>query len=178
MVNLLSLSPWMKPKLAALLGDSKDGRKQFHKFPPRNLQVILANDVDRFLIASDSENHVVVMLNTECIAQLVSQDCSISHLRQSLIRLEKYHFSTAIVNAGSRDEEKFASQGITFPVVIQCSQIKYIGGYGVDIINAPTDLNGDPDVANHLIGLNYSSLAERLGTRQFPTKGFLPDEGL
>ena len=169
---------WMQPKLSTLLGDSIDDRKSFNKLRPNYVQVLSANDVDRFLIASDGCNTMTVMLTSECIAQLASTDnYRVSDLRQCVVRLEKYHFSTCIKNCATRDEEKFADQKITFPVVIQCSQIKYIGAFGIDILGSPTDLNSDPEVAKSLNSLNYSALEERLGGRQFPRKGFLPNEG-
>ena len=94
-----------------------------------------------------------------------------------MVRLEKYHFSTCIKNAATRDEEKFDDQNITWPVVIQCSQVQYMRPSGIDILGLPTDLHSDREVAKHLNSLNYSALEERLGSRQFPRKGFLPNEG-
>lgn len=177
MINKLVVE-WMQPKLSTLLGDSIDDSKSFSKLRPNYVQVLSANDTDRFLIVSDGCNSMTVMLTTACIAKLATdENYSVSDLRQSVVRLEKYHFSTCIKNAATRDEEKFAGQKITFPVVIQCSHIKYIGCFGIDILGSPTDLNSDPEVAKHLNSLNYSALEDRLGGRQFPKKGFLPNEG-
>ena len=178
MVNKLLPSPWMKSKLTTLLGDSSDGRKQLNSFPNRMVQVLVANEADRFLIISEIDSRMTVMLTEECVAQLASDDHSVSDLRHSMIRLVKYHFSTTIQCTGFRDEEKFSNQKITFPIVIQCSEVKYVGAFGVDIIEAPRDLNSDPDIAMQLKSLTYPALVERLACRQFPKKGFLPNSGL
>ena len=64
MINKLVVE-WMQPKLSTLLGDSIDDSKSFSKLRPNYVQVLSANDTDRFLIASDGCNTMTVMLTTK-----------------------------------------------------------------------------------------------------------------
>ena len=64
MVNVVVVE-WMQPKLSTLLADSIHDRKNLSQFPPKYVQVLSANNDDRFLIASDGCNTMTVMLTTK-----------------------------------------------------------------------------------------------------------------
>ena len=140
------------------------------------VQVLGCNPEVGTLTINDGDHFINVMLTLECIADITKDDV-ISNLKHTWIKIEIYHFSTVIQCVGSRDETRFASQAITFPLTIQCAKLQPLGAHDVEDFGQPIDLNKDPDVSNRLKGLTYIELTQMLGNRQFPDHKILPNSG-
>lgn len=167
--------PWMKKRVLTLL--QPDSKKITPSDGPRVVQVIACNTEVGTLTISDKDNFIIVMLTSDCIAN-INKENSIANLRHTSITIERYHFSTVIQCVGSRDETKFASQGISFPLTIQCDKLKQLGGYDIEVAGRPIDINKDPEVSGIRDGLTYILMTQRLGARQFPDHKNLPNSGL
>lgn len=166
--------PWMKKRVLALL--SADSRKIAPSEGPRVVQVIACNTEVGTLTISDRDNFIIVMMTSDCIAD-ISKENSILNLRHTSIKIERYHFSTVIQCVGSRDETKFVSQGISFPLTIQCDKLSALGGNDIEVAGRPVDINKDPDISTVRDGLTYIEMTERLSTKQFPEQRVLPNAG-
>jgi hypothetical protein len=124
---------------------------------------------------NDKENYISVMLTEECIENLKEENVELSSLKHCIVKLEKYHISTAIQAAGDRDVSKFSHVGVSLPLTIQCSKLTFLGASDCDVIGDPVDLNKDARVRAVLSQIQFWTLAERLASGQFPNETFLPD---
>jgi hypothetical protein len=138
----------------------------------RTVQVIRSIEQMRMLIINDKENSVVVMLTQNCMNDMTENEIAFSDLKNCLIKLEVYHFSTLMQNIGLRD---FSTQAVSMPIVIQCDKLTFLGGHDMQTIGEPRDLNKDPQSVLCFKQLNYNLMSERLGSRQFPEQNALPN---
>eukprot|EP00596_Hydrurales_sp_CCMP1899_P000525 CAMPEP_0119034998 /NCGR_PEP_ID=MMETSP1177-20130426/1985_1 /TAXON_ID=2985 /ORGANISM="Ochromonas sp, Strain CCMP1899" /LENGTH=529 /DNA_ID=CAMNT_0006992851 /DNA_START=239 /DNA_END=1824 /DNA_ORIENTATION=+ len=143
-----------------------------HVNSARTVQVIRSIEKMGMLIINDKENSVIVMLTQNCMNDMAENEIAFSDLKNCLIKLEVYHFSTLMQNRGLRD---FSTQAVSMPIVIQCDKLTFLGGHDMQIIGEPCDLNKDPQSVLCFKQLNYNLLTERLGSRQFPEKNALPN---
>jgi hypothetical protein len=164
----------MKKRILALL--SGDVRKITPSEGPKVVQVIACNTEVGTLTINDKDNFIIVMLTSDCIAD-INKENSISNLRHTSIKIDRYHFSTVIQCVGSRDETKFASQGISFPLTIQCDKLSVLGGADIEVAGQPVDINKDPDITEIRAGLTYIEMTKRLSEKQFPDRKVLPNSG-
>lgn len=171
--------PWIKKKVLSILGEPYASRHRIINLHAKTVQVIDANESVGTICISDKSNFITVMLTPNCVAELMKQFSSLSDIRYSFVKLVDYHFSTPFQCVGSRDETKFFSQNISFPLVIQCGQLDPVGGYDCAMLGDPRDINKDENVTKLLNGgMQHVDLAAKLGVRQFPRWGSLPNAGV
>ena len=166
--------PWLK---LVLLDHLAEGRRNYVRPKSKTVQVIQSNEEFKFLTINDKKNYFTVFLTSDCIDNMVANEITFAGLKHTLIKLNTYHFSTIVANIGSRDERKFHSLGISYPLALQCDNLMYLGGDDSDTIGEPRDLNKDNDVACVYTKLGYVIMAQRLGMKQFPSRQILPNYG-
>ena len=153
------------------------GEPSFNRHQAKLVQVIDANASVGTIWVSDKSNFISVMLTPDCVTEIMKQYSNLSDLKHSFVKLVTYHFSTPIQSIKFQDETKFRGQNITFPLVIQCGQLDPVGGYGCAVLGNPSDINKDDDFSKLLRGMQHIDLATKLGVRQFPQWGSLPNIG-
>lgn len=169
--------PWLKLGLLDYLAEGTLGRRNNARQKSKTVQVIQSNEEFKFLTINDKNNYFTVFLTSNCIDDMTEKEITFARLKHTLIKLNTYHFSTIVANIGSRDEKKFRSLGISYPLALQCDNLMYLGGDDSDTIGEPRDLNKDDDVAIVYTNLGYVIMAQRLAVKQFPTRGALPNYG-
>lgn len=169
--------PWLKPILQELLADGTLGRRRTTNHKHRSVQAIKSNEDFRYLIINDTDHYATLFLTPNCIEDMAQKEVTIMDLKNTVIKLEKYHFTTIIASVGSRDESKYQSLGISFPVAIQCDKLSLLGGDDVEVMGAPHDLNRDDDIKNIISKMEHCFMSRRLGMKQFPQMGLLPNAG-
>ena len=170
-------APWIKKKVTSILGEPFANRHRVVTHQAKIVQVIDANASVGTIWVSDKNNSVAVMLTPDCVTELMKQHCNLSDIKYSFVKLVSYHFSTPIQGVNFDDEKKFLSQNITFPLVIQCSQLDPVGGYDCAVLGNPCDINKDEDFTKLLRGMRSIDVAAKLGVRQFPQWGSIPNRG-
>ena len=143
----------------------------------RVVQVTRANDSVRFFDISDKEVTITVMLTGTCYNNFLNmhQGATLASLKNSLVKLEDWHVSTVMQSAGNRDVSKFSNLHISFPLSLQCAAFTWLGAHDCNLIGEPRDINRDVLVREILSKHTYSSLTNRLCSRQFPAEVALPD---
>lgn len=128
---------------------------------------------------SDTKNSIFVLLTNDCISYLEKSGENVHRLKNSIIKLEKYHFSTLFVAGGNRNLNKIISS-CSRPFVIQCSQLSLLGAHDSSTIGDPVDINADEEVKRLLAqqSLNHIVLGQRLKMMQFSHCTSLPDSGM
>lgn len=98
----------------------------------------------------------------------------VSSLKDGLIRIEKFHFSTVFHAAADRDLPALVNgmHGIDYPFAIQCSKISYLGGNDITTIGNPVSVNAEV-VA--VLSIGFETVFRRLTIGQFPHASSLPD---
>jgi hypothetical protein len=177
-------SPWIYSnihKILSSLGNEKC------KNPSKIVQVINTCDELNSIVINDKENLIHIYLTSDCIHDLSKSENFINNtgefklslLKDSLIKLEKYHYSTYIQCCGNRDLTKIKST----PLAILCHKIGFINSVDCSTIGEPMDINFDPRftiilITNHYeinFRQNYKELVNLLAKKQFPKEKFLPD---
>jgi hypothetical protein len=172
-------APWLRPTLLDLITESKgrSKKKKHTTHGPRVVQVIRVIEPLDIIVVNDKENYVTVMLTKDCLDDMASEHLSLKDLNRSIIKMEQYHYSTVTHSCGLRDEKMFPQHMITYPIVLQCSKLASLGANDCEVIGEPRDLNKDPEIMAALGKMQFITMAKRLGTRQFPGQGVLPDAG-
>lgn len=132
---------------------------------PKVVQVLKVHEEMGILIINDKKNSAAVMLSPKCIYSFreMYNGKPLSTLLNSMIKLEKWHFSTAIqCQRSNRDLKTMSRSGILLPVAISCSRITSLGAFDCSIIGDPVDIN---KVSIFLIPLQiYDSHSNRTPT--------------
>jgi Shelterin complex subunit, TPP1/ACD len=171
-------APWIKKKVLSILGESSANRHRVITLSAKIVQVIDANASVGTICVSDRSNSITVMLTPDCVTELMKQYSNLSDIRYNFVKLVSYHFSTPLKCVGSRDITKFKSQNISFPLVMQCGELVPLGGFDCTVLGNPCDINKDEDFTKLLSGgMQHIDLAAKLGVRQFPSRGSLPNAG-
>ena len=172
-------SAWMQKRLLDLLSKKINGLKISSQYipPPKVVQVLNCNEENRSLLISDKECHITLFLTSNCLDTLKEDDITFSSLRHCIIKLERYHFSTVTQSIGHRDEKKFASQGVTFPIALQSDKITFLGADDSDVLGEPHDLNSMKKVQDILSTMTYIEMTNKLRIKQFPNSDALPNSG-
>ena len=169
--------PWLRNTALELL--SING-KSFPNHRPRAVQVIRTNEQLEFIVINDKENYVTVFLTAECLKDLREQQgiVRLTDLKNSVIKLEKFHFSSTLQSGGNRDVSKFDDHHVSHPFALQCSKLVVMGGDDCDVMGNPVDLNKDKNIRKELNTMNLSTMTQRLATKQFPQQKTLPNSGM
>jgi hypothetical protein len=121
---------WLRSTMIHLISKTPDSSKSDGNFDQitcvRTVQVIRSNEQEGMLVINDKENSVLVMLTQNCMNDMAENEISFSDLKNCLIKLEVYHFSTFKQSRGLRD---FKSQTVTLPIVLQCDKLTFLGGH-------------------------------------------------
>lgn len=148
-------SPWIYSNIHKIL--TSHGNEKY-KNEAKIVQVIKTCDELNYLVINDKDNFVNMYLTSECIHDLstseyfinITGEFKLSLLKDSLIKLEKYHYSTYINCCGNRDLTKIKST----PIAILCHKIGFINALDCSPIGEPVDLNKDPRFLKILITNN------------------------
>ena len=178
-------APWLRTTTLELLSDkvvvvanNKNNRnKSFANHRTRVVQVISTNADLELIGINDKFNHVTVMLTRECLEDLAEKGIQLSELKNTLVKLETYHFSTTIQCGGHRDERKFVQNHVSLPLALQCSKLSLLGADDCEILGEPVDINRDALVRECFSKLQFITMTQRLAAKQFPEQGVLPNSG-
>ena len=168
--------PWLRTTAVELL--SANG-KSFPNHRPRAVQVIRTNEQLEFIVINDKEHFVTVFLTAECLRDLREQQgiVRLTDLKNSVIKLENFHFSSTVQSGGNRDVSKFDDHHVSCPFALQCSKLVVMGGDDCDVMGNPVDLNKDKSIRTILNTMNLSTMTQRLAIKQFPQQRTLPNAG-
>jgi hypothetical protein len=175
-------TPWIKKQLAVLLdetnnisggssGSSGGGFGGGNKI----CQVICTYQRYRCVIISDGKHQIPLFLTPTATEKLEQEDnMAVSALKDGLIRIEKFHFSTVFHAAADRDLPTLINglHGIDYPFVIQCSKLSYLGGNDITAIGNPASINAE---AAGVLSAGFENVFNRLIRKQFPQEMSLPD---
>ena len=132
------------------------------------VQVIQGIDALNVLIVHDLENKVGVVLTDEC-ADLFKRRNTLSSLKNKMIKLQKWHFSSLFHCAANRDLALLQKSGISRPIVIFASKAILAGGHGLNKIrsdndntNCNIDLNESITIKRRLESLGHIGLLNKL----------------
>ena len=169
--------PWLRTTALELL--SING-KSFPNHRPRAVQVIRTNEQLEFIVINDKENCLTVFLTAECLKDLREQQgiVRLTDLKNSVIKLENFHFSSTVQSGGNRDVSKFDDHNVSYPFALQCNKLVVMGGDDCDIMGNPVDLNKDKNIRKELNTMHLSTMTQRLATKQFPQQNTLPNSGM
>ena len=168
-------TPWLNKSILQLLTDSNTQIRRSSQKLPRVCQVIATFEHLRAILISDKQNSITVFLSNEALEKLAVEGMTIRSLRNSIIKIEDYHFSVMFQSAGDRDMTAITKEKITRPLVVCCSTVVYLGADDCTTIGDPVDLNRVLKAT--IIQIGYTQLVERLRLRQFPDEECLPDFG-
>lgn len=166
-------NPWLRSTMLQLISESPN--LQFKSNFPRTVQVIRSNEQMEqmgMLVINDSENFVTVMLTKGCRDDMAEKNIMFSDMKNSIIKLEVYHFSTFKQSRGLRD---FTTQAVSLPITLQCDKLTILGGHDLETLGSPCDLNKDPQSKQCFNSLTFDVMTERLGRRQFSDRNALPN---
>jgi hypothetical protein len=168
-------APWIRKSLESLLGSNASPQT----VPSSNnkiCQVICTYERFRCIAISDGSHYIPLFLNERALERLKSSvdNMSIAQLKDCLIRVEGYFFTTIFQAAADRDITAL-SKSFHGTLAVQCSGISYLGGNDITTFGAPLDVNKELKSFIKLPG--HESIAQRLATRQFPNQNCLPDCG-
>ena len=169
--------PWLRTTALELVGDNKPrNSKSLTALRSRTVQVVRVNEEMTFLVVNDKENTVPVMLTKACVERLGGLQ-KLGDLRNSVVTLTSYFFSSTIQSGGGRDTNRLLQLGVSLPLALQCDMLEVDGAEGCDIMGEPCDLNKDARVQPIISRLQFITMTQRLATRQFPDHNVLPNSG-
>lgn len=129
--------------------------------------------------AVNDKNHLItVMLTTAAAESFRSEYGELETLKNSLVKLKNYHFSTAIQCSSYWDVNYIISVGIPLPLVIQCDSIQFHGNCDLAIIRNPQEINRDSEVYAILSTYKYIQLHHKLSKQFYGQNNELPDIGM
>ena len=160
-----------------LIREPSDGATPTFQRRAKVVQVLRSNDSIRCLEVSDKESSIAVMLTEACYKQLFEKDpdFTLSSYRNCVVKLQTWHLSSVIQTAGDRNINQFGNLDISFPFALQCSKCSLLGAGDCTRMGEPLDVNRDPAVRQALRCMDYTTLVERLRSRQFVREASLPD---
>jgi hypothetical protein len=166
-----SLSPpWILGIALELLQDKlKPSVGSRHMNKPQVCQVVGVKAALRAIEVSDTLTTCFVFLTDKAILGLGHMP--LSSLKNSLIKLERWHYSTVLHCAADRPFKSYTDHG---PIAIQCSALKSFGCEDLLILGNPTSLNKDTGIMTRLKFLKLYSAAKLLAVRQFGADSLLP----
>jgi hypothetical protein len=90
----------------------------------------------------------IFLLYKGCIEDFRRQNPSRSlvSLKNGLVKLEGWHFSTVVQCSAHKSHSLFGSCRLTLPLAIQASKITFVGADDCNIFGEPTDLNRQSEV--------------------------------
>ena len=169
-------APWIKKNVLSILREPFANRNRGSTLHAKIVQVIDANAPVGTICVSDKSNFITVMLTPDCITELMKQYRNLSDIRHNFVKLVSYHFTSTFMYTGLEDGAKYQPQDISFPLVMQCAKLHPVGGYDCAVLGNPCDINADEDF-KLLRKMQYVELTAKLGARQFPKQGSLPNAG-
>lgn len=170
-------APWIKKNVLSILGEPFANRNRGSTLHAKIVQVIYANASVGTICVSDKSNFITVMLTPDCVTELTKQYSNLSDIRYTFVKLVSYHFTTTFMYAGLGDGAKYHPQENSFPLVMQCAKLDPLGGYDCAVLGNPCDINADEDFKLLYRKMKYVELTAKLGARQFPKQGSLPNAG-
>jgi hypothetical protein len=168
-------APWLLPVTSHLIKENFDKHMLENLLcRPRAVQVVSAYDNINCIVINDKKHKIAVALSPDCINRFREShhEQSIVSLQNSIIKLEKWHFSTVVQCYGNHYGA--VAKILTFPLIVNCSQMSSLGAYDCCVIGSPSDINSDASVRKLLSEMTYGTLVERLSHRQFPNERQLP----
>lgn len=178
-----SLSPpWIYPSIVSIFTDQPDEdldvyqSSQRFSCPPKTVHVIGYNTKLRALRVSDTKHSMYVFLTLYGFNE-ITKEISFPEINHCIIKLRHYHVSTVVQASGIRDPEDL--RAITFPLVINCSSVQYLGGNGGLDLQRQDEIHDINTVIKQqlLNNISYVKLYEKLLKSQFPDEKYLPDAG-
>lgn len=169
-----NVSPWIMKALNELMGNSSG----VIGFPTKVGQITGTVDNLRILVLSDSDVFIHVFLTQNCIDQILDElDGDFKRIDKTIVKIEKFHFSTALQNSGNRNSDLLKFYKISHPLALQVSKLTIIGSPDSTTIGEPVDVNRHPSMTRLWSQgqMEYKALVKKLLQRQFPDKPYLPD---
>ncbi len=173
-------APWLFATVSDILTSEEDAivpRNHKNILAPRVVQVIGFNEKTKSIVINDKELSVNVFLTNACYEDICEQ-YSLQNLKYSQVKLEKYHISTVLQCGSQYELQTLHSQGVSFPLTLQCSKLSYLGANDCAIIGEPKDINKDRRVGNMILQTKYIDMVKRLVAKQFPIPNRLPNFGM
>ena len=181
-------SPWLCESILKILSsDANETHTTTNTLKPRIVQVIKVIEPLNIIIIHDKLNSISIMLTEGCVKKICADYGSLDTLKYSLIKLEKYYFSTTMQCASNRSlEDVLKVAKISVPFTIQCSQLIFLGNSDLSLLteseSLPIDLNLDKKVFDIIFNpsnpVPYLHLVSKLCSYQFSTQSQLPDASM
>ena len=177
-----SLSPqWVKFSLLKLLDDSPKAKYRRQFTSPKIVQVTRVYADIRMLEISDKQNRITLSLTDATMKHLQSQDAfnNLEGLRNSVIKIFDWHFTTITQSVDVKHIPKAFGAGVSLPFSIQCNKIEMLGAEDCVIFGQPSDINSDKQLREQLppVYNAHALLVKHLCNIQFPGEDCLPNSG-
>lgn len=167
-------APWVFNTISELLKDQDSAQEGSSGEPccrPRVVQVVKVFEAESIMIINDKKHSIAVFLSKKCVNSFMkSSNQSIASLDNSMIKLEKWHFSTVTqclgecarldmltvrflsnpfvtilsyirLRLGERQPSILKDLSLSMPLAISSSRIASLGAYGCVTIGRPVDIN-------------------------------------
>eukprot|EP01041_Mallomonas_annulata_P004255 gene4255-8471_t len=176
MSNSMS-APWIRPTVSGLLSGLADEHVSTIIHRPRIVQVLRASDEYGFIIISDKENYITVMLTKSCADEFKSSTHGrqLSSLRNSTVKVDNWHLSTVFQCGATRSISGLKNLGVTLPLAINCKRLIPLGAGDCCVAGRPQDIHEDKIVTELLEQQNYKTIVNKLVRFQFSTENMLPN---
>lgn len=139
---------------------------------PYVVQVVRVLENLRILEVSDSQHSIAVVLTESCVREL---DVSLTTLRNSLVKLERWHLSTMYCAAADKSIEDIRAARVSTPLVIHCAGLRPFGCDDLVEVGNPRDVNEDEELRRRCFdGARVVDVSARLAARQFGEGSVLP----
>ena len=143
----------------------------------RIVQVIRGSDDLSVLVVSDKLHTITLMPTRECLDEFhkANPRKTLDSMGRAVIKLEKWHYSSLFLSAGSRSVKNLLSRGYTRPLVVQSAKISLMGAHDISVIGSPIDINADIEINKSVIAKMTHHRMMYLLQRQFPNEYSFPD---